>query len=206
MIIRSSFLLTALVSSTCHGFSPLMQQPKQSSISQQYQRHGGSYRTSTRLFDSEQTSLWEAQKWSVEYGGKDISVDTAAMASAEAELKAFASNNININNNKYNNMMNTADGVNPDTGLVSPDAEKMKGRRKIRANVRETGTDSMKNYIKSMCNHELLNKNEEIILAREIQILLKWEKEREELEQQLLRYVEILWENACTYPVHVQVS
>jgi hypothetical protein len=40
-----------------------------------------------------------------------------------------------------------------------------------------------------MCNHELLNKNEEIILAREIQILLKWEAEREELEQQLLRCV-----------------
>lgn len=60
-------------------------------------------------------------------------------------------------------------------------------KRKIKASVRETGTDSMKYYIKSMCNHELLNKNEEIILAREIQILLKWEKEREKLEEELLR-------------------
>lgn len=60
-------------------------------------------------------------------------------------------------------------------------------KRKIKAKVRETGTDSMKYYIKSMCNHELLNKNEEIILAREIQILLKWEKERELLEEELLR-------------------
>jgi hypothetical protein len=60
-------------------------------------------------------------------------------------------------------------------------------KRKIRASVKETGTDSMKHYIKTMCNHELLNKNEEIILAREIQILLKWEDQREELEQQLLR-------------------
>jgi len=60
-------------------------------------------------------------------------------------------------------------------------------KRKIKASVRETGTDSMKYYIKSMCNHELLNKNEEIILAREIQILIKWEKERETLEEQLLR-------------------
>lgn len=59
--------------------------------------------------------------------------------------------------------------------------------RKISARVRESGTDSMKNYIKVMCNHELLNKNEEIILAREIQILLKWEAEREQLEEQLLR-------------------
>ena len=60
-------------------------------------------------------------------------------------------------------------------------------KRKITARVRESGTDSMNNYIKIMCNHELLNKNEEIILAREIQILLKWEAERETLEEQLLR-------------------
>lgn len=61
------------------------------------------------------------------------------------------------------------------------------GKKKITASVTETGTDSMKNYMKTMCNHELLNKNEEIILAREIQILLKWEAQREELEHQLLR-------------------
>lgn len=60
-------------------------------------------------------------------------------------------------------------------------------KRKIKASVRETGTDSMKEYMKSMCNHELLNKNEEIILAREIQILLKWEDQRDYLENQLLR-------------------
>jgi RNA polymerase primary sigma factor len=60
-------------------------------------------------------------------------------------------------------------------------------KRKIKASVRETGTDSMKYYIKSMCNHELLNKNEEIILAREIQILLLWEAQREKLEEELLR-------------------
>lgn len=60
-------------------------------------------------------------------------------------------------------------------------------KRKIKASVRETGTDSVKEYMKSMCNHELLNKNEEIILAREIQILLNWEAKRDELENQLLR-------------------
>ena len=58
---------------------------------------------------------------------------------------------------------------------------------KIRANVKETGYDSMRNYIKTMCNHELLNKNEEIILAREIQTLIQWEGVREELETSLLR-------------------
>jgi RNA polymerase sigma factor (sigma-70 family) len=59
--------------------------------------------------------------------------------------------------------------------------------KKIRAQVRETGYDSIRSYIKTMCNHELLNKNEEIILAREIQILIKWELVREQLEADLLR-------------------
>lgn len=73
-------------------------------------------------------------------------------------------------------------------GLIKPTGiESEFPKRKIKASVRETGTDSMKYYIKSMCNHELLNKNEEIILAREIQILLKWEKQREQLEEELLR-------------------
>mmetsp|Transcript_20518 Transcript_20518/g.42986 ORF Transcript_20518/g.42986 Transcript_20518/m.42986 type:complete len:480 (-) Transcript_20518:119-1558(-) len=58
---------------------------------------------------------------------------------------------------------------------------------KIKAKIQETGYDSLKNYLKTMCNHELLNKNEEIILAREIQILIKWEEEREKLESELLR-------------------
>lgn len=62
-------------------------------------------------------------------------------------------------------------------------------KRRVTAKVRETGYDSMKNYLKTMCNHELLNKNEEVILAREIQILMKFEESREELEAQLLRYV-----------------
>ena len=39
----------------------------------------------------------------------------------------------------------------------------------------------------SLCNHELLNKNEEIILAREIQILMHYEGIREKLETELLR-------------------
>lgn len=76
--------------------------------------------------------------------------------------------------------------VSPQLTTVGIESE-FPNKRKVRANVRETGTDSMKHYIKSMCNHELLNKNEEIILAREIQILLKWEAQREKLEEQLLR-------------------
>jgi len=60
-------------------------------------------------------------------------------------------------------------------------------KRRVRASVRETGNDSMKYYLKTMGNHELLKKNEEIILAREIQILIKWEQQREELEAKLMR-------------------
>ena len=59
--------------------------------------------------------------------------------------------------------------------------------RRIRANVRETGFDSIKYYMKTMGNHDLLQKNEEIVLAREIQILMKWEVVRDELEAELVR-------------------
>ena len=84
--------------------------------------------------------------------------------------------------------LSTFGKANADEFLAKPTGiESEFPKRKIKASVRETGTDSMKYYIKSMCNHELLNKNEEIILAREIQILLKWEKEREKLEEELLR-------------------
>jgi hypothetical protein len=47
--------------------------------------------------------------------------------------------------------------------------------------------------MKTMGNHELLQKNEEIILAREIQILIKWEEIRENLESDLLRLVYLLF-------------
>lgn len=58
---------------------------------------------------------------------------------------------------------------------------------KVRASVKETGKETMKYYLKTMANHELLSKNEEIVLARQIQILIKWEAVREELEESLMR-------------------
>jgi len=67
------------------------------------------------------------------------------------------------------------------------DYENDVSKKRIRANVKETGLDSMKYYMKSMANHELLSKNEEIILGREIQILIKWEQTREDLESKLAR-------------------
>jgi hypothetical protein len=62
--------------------------------------------------------------------------------------------------------------------------------QKTMIDVRETGMDSVRSYMKTMCRHELLNKNEEIILAREIQILSRWEKQRDDLEAKLLRSVQ----------------
>jgi len=63
-----------------------------------------------------------------------------------------------------------------------PKPRKDKKQTKIRASVKETGFDSMSTYLKSMGNHELLRKNEEIILARQIQILMKWEELRSNYE------------------------
>jgi len=68
------------------------------------------------------------------------------------------------------------------------DAPKKKKKwKKVTATIRDTGQDSMKHYLKSMGNHDLLNKNEEIILAREIQILIGWEETRVDLEARLSR-------------------
>jgi RNA polymerase primary sigma factor len=65
--------------------------------------------------------------------------------------------------------------------------KKPKKKHRVQATIRETGQDSMKYYLKSMGNHDLLKKNEEIVLAREIQILIGWEQKRIELEDRLSR-------------------
>ena len=74
-----------------------------------------------------------------------------------------------------------------DNNDSSESSEAPKKKKKVTATIRETGQDSMKHYLKSMGNHDLLNKNEEIILAREIQILIGWEETRVDLEAQLER-------------------
>lgn len=71
--------------------------------------------------------------------------------------------------------------------IVTGAGDAPKKKKKVTATIRETGQDSMKHYLKSMGNHDLLNKNEEIILAREIQILIGWEETRVDLEARLSR-------------------
>lgn len=56
-----------------------------------------------------------------------------------------------------------------------------------KAYIRETGVDTMKDYLKSMGNHDLLTAQEEVLLARHVQLLLKWEEVRERLEIELAR-------------------
>ena len=85
---------------------------------------------------------------------------------------------------KYKSMAAKEDVVGSDTPGSPAEAPK---RKKVTATIRETGHDSMRYYLKSMGNHDLLKKNEEIILAREIQILIGWESKRVELEAQLAR-------------------
>jgi RNA polymerase sigma factor (sigma-70 family) len=72
------------------------------------------------------------------------------------------------------------------TALLEKEAQQQ-NPTKLRARVQETGYDSIRSYIKTMCNHELLNKNEEIILGREVQVLIQYEATREQLEAELLR-------------------
>mmetsp|Transcript_8718 Transcript_8718/g.11196 ORF Transcript_8718/g.11196 Transcript_8718/m.11196 type:complete len:425 (+) Transcript_8718:509-1783(+) len=59
--------------------------------------------------------------------------------------------------------------------------------RNVKATINESGEESMTNYLKSMGNHDLLRRHEEVILARHIQILIKWEDIREKLEEELAR-------------------
>lgn len=63
------------------------------------------------------------------------------------------------------------------------------GTTTIRASVKETGNDAIGSYLKSMGSHELLRKEDEIVLGRQIQILVKWETVRQELEVTLERLV-----------------
>jgi RNA polymerase primary sigma factor len=123
----------------------------------------------------------------LDFSNNDIFGDGGDKAAAAAATTSSTSSR-QIENSRGPPPQTTATG--------QKNVEETVGRR-IRANVRETGFDSMKYYMKTMGNHDLLQKNEEIILAREIQILIKWEELREELESELLRpptYQE--WANA----------
>jgi len=122
------------------------------------------------------------------------------MNNHQSENKPAGYTNNFDNDADFNNIADISQSINPPdstaskgNGFFRPEKKsdskpaEPKKRRKVVASVHETGYDSMKNYLKTMGNHELLRKNEEIILARQIQILMKWEVTREELETKLMR-------------------
>lgn len=79
--------------------------------------------------------------------------------------------------------------LNGDGFLLEDDDEHVvvKKKRRFTASVKETGVDTMSQYVKSMGSHELLPKDSEILLGRQIQILVGWENIRQELEEKLSR-------------------
>ena len=60
-------------------------------------------------------------------------------------------------------------------------------RRRVRATVKETGSDSISTYVKSLGQHELLHQADEVLLGRQVRILMGLEDKRQELEEELLR-------------------
>ena len=162
--------LFAALASTCQGFTPI-------STSQQWKSHA----STTSLYDSEQSTSWAPPAATHELWNTEAKTAAALM---DRETYAPSPDDLMNGVKKIKKQPLHKDFKSDSkTGIESEAPPKRKGR----VSVKETGYDSMRNYIKSMCNHELLNKNEEIILAREIQILLKWEEERENLEAKLLR-------------------
>lgn len=75
------------------------------------------------------------------------------------------------------------------TRQTLPKEPSLKTGTKITANVLETGQDTMKQYVKSMGQHQVLSAEDESVLGRQIQILNGYEEERQKLEETLLRYV-----------------
>eukprot|EP00546_Thalassionema_frauenfeldii_P018553 CAMPEP_0178907034 /NCGR_PEP_ID=MMETSP0786-20121207/7146_1 /TAXON_ID=186022 /ORGANISM="Thalassionema frauenfeldii, Strain CCMP 1798" /LENGTH=468 /DNA_ID=CAMNT_0020578787 /DNA_START=247 /DNA_END=1650 /DNA_ORIENTATION=- len=68
-----------------------------------------------------------------------------------------------------------------------PEARSPSKKGKVKANVMETGKDSIKQYMKSLSDHQVLSAHDEEVLGRQVQILTKWEEKRQELEASLSR-------------------
>ena len=74
-----------------------------------------------------------------------------------------------------------------DLSLEHFDDVKRKRTSKVRASVQETGNDTIRSYVKSIGQHELLPKESEELLGKHIQLLVKWEEVRQGLEESLLQ-------------------
>ena len=70
---------------------------------------------------------------------------------------------------------------------LNDDQQTLRKASRVRANVQETGSDTLKSYIKTMANHELLRPEDEAVLGNEIQTQVRWEETRLALEEEILR-------------------
>lgn len=73
--------------------------------------------------------------------------------------------------------------------LIDPEAQirNLSKKGKVKANVMETGKDSINQYMKSLSNHQVLSPDDEKVLGKQIQVLTRWEEKRQELEADLCR-------------------
>jgi hypothetical protein len=104
-----------------------------------------------------------------EMGGQIASRDSVFAKLTEDDLREASDAVSNLSNN-----------------LVT-EKYKSKRKRKVTANVMETGQDTIAQYVKSFANHHVLSAQDEFVLGEQIQILSKWEGKRLELENTLLR-------------------
>lgn len=109
------------------------------------------------------------------FGDEDIADKQTVFAKLSDEDLREASDAVSKANNKSSDIETTRNGL----------GGAKKG--KLTANVMETGQDTIKQYVKSLANHQVLRPEDEAVLGRQIQILAKWEGKRQELEHDLLR-------------------
>jgi len=152
----------------------------------------GGLTSSRRPFEGLGSSKVEEDAMLHDFPSTELDIVSSTFLSSETKMEQM-STDIKTAHQMMNKVFSDRNAqehtfVNPEDKLGKLEGEiEKKKRRRVVASVRETGFDSVKDYMKTMCNHDLLNKNEEIILAREIQLLIKWEETRKELEIDLNR-------------------
>lgn len=115
----------------------------------------------TRLSDTAKSQATAAISKSTSYGAASSSGGAAGAASAGPSLTTAAS--------------------------AAGSRRVVSKKKRVTAQVQETGRDTIQSYTKSFTNHELLSRESEAALGREIQILARWEERRQDLEVQLMR-------------------
>ncbi len=72
--------------------------------------------------------------------------------------------------------------VRQSTTRSSSSSNKGGGKQMITAKVLETGQDTMKQYVKTLGAHQVLSRQDEVVLGQQVQLFMKWERIRQELE------------------------